>query len=98
MELSFQLQVVETRCRSAVSEKEQLETKLNHIEKEKRASEKKLAQQQTKLAKLTSELTEEKEVTVHVVPYSMYFSRATYFADFTERAQFANFEISKFNH
>ena len=30
--------------------------------------------------------------------YSGYFSRGVYFADFAERAQFANFETSKFNH
>ena len=31
------------------------------------------------------------------IPYSGYFSRGVYFTDFAERAQFANFEISKFN-
>ena len=29
------------------------------------------------------------------LPYSGYFSRGVYFADFAQRAQFANFEISK---
>ena len=29
------------------------------------------------------------------IPYSGYFSRGVYFADFAQRAQFANFEISK---
>ena len=33
----------------------------------------------------------------HTVPYSRYFSRGVYFADFAERAQFANFETSKFS-
>ena len=32
------------------------------------------------------------------VLYSRYFLRGVYFADFAERAQFANFETSKFNH
>ena len=32
------------------------------------------------------------------IPYSGYFLRGLYFADFAERAQFANFETSKFNH
>ena len=32
------------------------------------------------------------------IPYSGYFSRGVYFANFAERAQFANFETSKFNH
>lgn len=57
-----QLQVVESRCRTAVSEKEQLEVKVTELEKEKKASERKLASQQTKLNKLTAELKEEKEV------------------------------------
>lgn len=61
-DLSLQLQVVESRCRIAVSEKEQLESKVNHLEKEKKGNEKKLTQQQTKLTKLTSELQEENEV------------------------------------
>ena len=30
-----------------------------------------------------------------MLPYSGYFSRGVYFADFAERAQFANFETSK---
>ena len=30
------------------------------------------------------------------LPYSGYFSRGVYFVDFAERAQFVNFEISKF--
>lgn len=60
--MSFQLQVVESRCRIAVSEKEQMESKVNHLDKEKKGNEKKVTQQQTKLAKLTSELKEEKEV------------------------------------
>ena len=29
--------------------------------------------------------------------HSGYFSRGVYFADYTQRAQFANFEISKLN-
>lgn len=61
-ELNEQLQVVELRCRSAVSEKEQLESKLNVLDKEKRANEKKLNQQQTRLTKLSAELKEEKEM------------------------------------
>lgn len=57
-----QLQVVESRCRAAVSEKELLEVKVAEYEKEKKNSEKKLAHQQTRLTKLTAELKEEKEV------------------------------------
>ena len=34
---------------------------------------------------------------VSTVPYSGYFSRGVYFADFAQRAQFTNFEISKLN-
>lgn len=58
----LQLQVVESRCRVAVSEKEVLEARLMEIEKERRASDKKNNQQQTKLSKLSAELKEEKEV------------------------------------
>ena len=47
--------------------KEQLEGKVNQLEKEKKASEKKISQQQTKLAKLTAELKEEKEASTVVV-------------------------------
>jgi len=54
--------VVEARCRTAVSEKEQLEAKVAELEKEKKANEKKLAHQQARLTKLTTELKEEKEV------------------------------------
>ncbi len=61
---SFQLQLVESRCRSTVSEKELLESKVSNLEKEKKANEKKLTQQQTRLTKLTSELKEEKEVAI----------------------------------
>ena len=57
-----QLQVVESRCRAAVSEKEQQDVKVTELEKERKASEKKVASQQTKLTKLTAELKEEKEV------------------------------------
>lgn len=61
-ELTEQLQLVESRCRSTVSEKELLESKVSNLEKEKKANEKKLTQQQTRLTKLTSELKEEKEM------------------------------------
>ena len=54
--------MVETRCRTAVSEKEQLESKVMELEKDKKSSEKKLTSQQTKITKLTAELKEEKEV------------------------------------
>jgi multidrug resistance efflux pump len=54
--------VAETRCRLAVSDKEKLEAKVNQLEKDKKSSDKKLSQQQSKLTKLTSELKEEKEV------------------------------------
>ena len=58
---------METRCRAAVSEKEKLDFKLSEIEKEKKATEKKLAQQQSKLGKLSTDLKEEKEVTNYEV-------------------------------
>lgn len=54
--------MIETRCRTAVGEKEQLEEKLREVEREKKAGEKKNAQLQTKLTKATTELKEEKEV------------------------------------
>lgn len=58
----LQLQVVESRCRTAVSEKERLETKVMELEKEKKSSDKKTASQLSKISKLTAELKEEKEV------------------------------------
>lgn len=54
--------MVESRCRIAVSDKEQLEIKTAELEKEKKSNEKKLSHQQTRLTKLTVELKEEKEV------------------------------------
>ena len=57
-----QLQVVESRCRVAVSEKEDLEAKVMEVEKERRASDKKNHLQQIKLSKIAAELKEEKEV------------------------------------
>lgn len=61
-QICIQLSVMETRCRAAVSEKEQLGFKLTEMEKEKKAIEKKLTQQQSKVTKLSADLKEEKEV------------------------------------
>lgn len=65
--LSFQLQVVESRCRLAVSEKEKLEVKVVELEKERKSSDKKLSHQLSRLTKLTAELKEEKEVCLETV-------------------------------
>ncbi len=61
-QFSLQLSVTETRCRAAVGDKERLEEQLTESEREKRGSEKKVSQLQTKLNKASSELNEEKEV------------------------------------
>ena len=58
----LQLQVVECRCRVAVSKKEELEARVADMEKDRRAMEKKCNSQQTKLSKLSTDLEEEKEV------------------------------------
>ena len=52
----------------AVGAKEELEVKIMELEKEKKANEKKINQQQTKLTKLTAELREEKEVQLSISP------------------------------
>lgn len=59
--------MVETRCRAAVSEKEKLEVKVTELEKEKKSLEKKLSNHHNKMAKLTAELKEEKEVEINSV-------------------------------
>ena len=58
----FQLSAVELRCRTAVGEKEVLEEKMKELEREKKAGEKKVSQLQTKMAKATADLKEEREV------------------------------------
>lgn len=54
--------MAESRCHNAVADKEQLEVRVGELVRDKKANEKKLAQQQTRLTKLTAELSEEKEV------------------------------------
>ena len=60
--VSFQLKVVEDRCRVAVSKKEELEGKISDLEKEKKGSDKRSSQLQSRVTKLSAELKEEKEV------------------------------------
>lgn len=61
-EANEQLMVMESRCRGLVSAKEQLEEQVSELEREKKANDKKLQQLQAKVAKLTSDLKEEKEL------------------------------------
>jgi len=66
----LQLTVMETRCRAAVGDKEVLEEQLEESTKDKKGSEKRLSQLQTKLTKSTTQLKEEKEVCqIHVDTY-----------------------------
>ncbi len=57
-----QLEVVQSRCRQAVNTKEDLETTISELEKEKKASDKKMNQLQNKITKTMSDFSEEKEV------------------------------------
>lgn len=56
------LSVMEHRCRAAVSAKQELDDRIEQLEKEKKVLDKKAAQQQTKLTKLTAQLKEENEL------------------------------------
>ena len=75
---AFQLQVAESRCRVASAEKEKLESTVHELEKEKKASEKKLTQQQSRLTKLTAELKEEKEVSPPFLHRDYYIQRCVF--------------------
>lgn len=54
--------MAESRCRNVVTDKEQLEVRVGELVRDKKGNEKKLAQQQTRLTKITADLSEEKEV------------------------------------
>ena len=54
--------MAEGRCRAAVTKKEELEGRINELEKEKKACDKRNGQLQSRLSKHSAELKEEKEV------------------------------------
>jgi len=61
-EANDKLAVMESRCRNAVMDKEQLEEHLLDLEREKKSNERKSSQLQARLSKLAAELKEEKEM------------------------------------
>ena len=63
---------MEHRCRAAVSAKQELDDRIEQLEKEKKVLDKKAAQQQTKLTKLTAQLKEENEVSMKLISPSLY--------------------------
>ena len=56
-----------------MGEKEALEEKMKELEREKKVGEKKVAQLQTKMAKATADLKEEREVRLSYSSWMQYF-------------------------
>lgn len=60
--VSFQIELAECRCKSAVAKVEKLEVRVSELEREKKALEKKGGALQSKVDKESEALKEEKEV------------------------------------